>query len=202
MQMIHPNEQHMSRLVKFFVVIAILYLLWMTLFQPDGGIADSTTYQSSQQVHQFKDYTIQALETYEGEFRVLSRENYNFGREAELSPVDFALGWGEMAKPEVYKQLSIRQSNRWYHWRYEQAPPIPVQEIASMSANTHLIPATPAIATQLKQIDEDDLIYLKGKLVEVTAADGWQWRSSLSRHDTGAGACELMLVEDVRIIEN
>jgi multisubunit Na+/H+ antiporter MnhB subunit len=48
MQMIHPNEQHMSRLVKFFVVIAILYLLWMTLFQPDGGIADSTTYQSSQ----------------------------------------------------------------------------------------------------------------------------------------------------------
>ena len=82
----------MSRSVKFFVVIAILYLLWRTLFQSDGGIADSTTYQSSQQVYQFKDYTIQALETYEGEFRVLSRENYNFGREAELSPVDFALG--------------------------------------------------------------------------------------------------------------
>lgn len=45
-----------------------------------------------------------------------------------------------MAKPEVYKQLSIRQSNRWYYWRYEQAPPIPVQDIASLSANTHLIP--------------------------------------------------------------
>lgn len=107
-----------------------------------------------------------------------------------------------MAKPEVYKQLSIRQSNRWYYWRYEQAPPIPVQDIASLSANTLLIPATPAIATQLKQIDEDDLIYLKGKLVEVTTADGWQWRSSLRRHDTGAGACELMLVEDVRVIDN
>ena len=49
----------------------------------------------------------------------------------------------------------------------------------------------------VKQIDEDDLIYLKVELVEVTAADGWQWRSSLSRHDAGAGACELMLVEDI-----
>ena len=192
----------MSRSVKFFVVIAILYLLWRTLFQSDGGIADSTTYQSSQQVHQFKDYTIQALETYEGEFRVLSRENYNFGREAELSPVDFALGWGEMAKPEVYKQLSIRQSNRWYHWRYENNPPIPVNEISTHSANTHLIPATADIAQKLKNIDKDDLISLKGQLVEVTATDGWAWRSSLSRDDTGAGACELMLVEEVRVISS
>ena len=192
----------MSRLIKFLVVIAILYALWIVLFQSDDGISDSASYQSTQQVHQFKDYNIRTLETYAGEFRVLAREDYNFGREAELSPVDFALGWGEMAKPEVYKQLSIRQSNRWYHWRYEQAPPIPVQDITSLSANTHLIPATPAVATQLKRVDEDDLIYLKGKLVEVTAADGWQWRSSLSREDTGVGACELMLVEDVRIIEN
>ena len=126
----------MSRLIKFLVVIAILYALWIVLFQSDDGISDSASYQSTQQVHLFKDYNIRTLETYAGEFRVLARDDYNFGREAELSPVDFALGWGEMAKPEVYKQLSIHQSNRWYHWRYEQTPPIPVQEIARLSANT------------------------------------------------------------------
>jgi len=37
-------------------------------------------------------------------------------------------------------------------------------------------------------------------LVEVKAQDGWTWRSSLSREDTGNGACELMLVEEVRLI--
>jgi hypothetical protein len=63
-----------------------------------------------------------------------------------------------------------------------------------------LIPASKQIAKQLKAIDQDDLIYLKGQLVEVTAADGWTWRSSLSREDTGNGACELMLVEEVRVI--
>ena len=192
----------MNRFFKCLIILAIGCAFWSYWLKPDHVNFNTTSVQSINGIQQFQGYNITNLEPYAGEFRVLSRENYNFGREAELSPVDFALGWGQMAKPEVYKQLSIRQSNRWYHWRYEHAPPIPVQEIASLSANTHLIPATPAIATQLKQIDEDDLIYLKGKLVEVTAADGWQWRSSLSRHDTGAGACELMLVEDVRIIEN
>ena len=46
------------------------------------------------------------------------------------------------------------------------------------------------------------LIYLKGQLVEVKSSDGWTWRSSLSREDTGGGACELMLVEEVRVISN
>ncbi len=87
-----------------------------------------------------------------GEFRVLARENYRMGREAELSPVDFALGWNEMAKPEVYKQLSITQSNRWYYWRYENNPPIPVNDIASSSANTHLIPANKVCCTKSLQI--------------------------------------------------
>ncbi len=192
----------MNRFFKCLIILAIGCAFWSYWLKPDHVNFNTTSVQSINGIQQFQGYNITNLEPYAGEFRVLSRENYNFGREAELSPVDFALGWGQMAKPEVYKQLSIRQSNRWYHWRYEHAPPIPVQEIASLSANTHLIPATPAIATQLKQIDEDDLIYLKGKLVEVTAADGWQWRSSLSRHDTGAGACELMLVEDVRVIAN
>jgi hypothetical protein len=65
-----------------------------------------------------------------------------------------------------------------------------------------LIPASKAIAQQLAQIDQDDLIYLKGQLVEVKSSDGWTWRSSLSREDTGNGACELMLVEEVRVVSN
>lgn len=74
-----------------------------------------------------------------------------------------------MIDPAVYKQLSISQSNRWYYWRYENNPPIPVNEISTHSANTHLIPATKVIAKQLAQIDQDNLIYLKGQLVEVKA---------------------------------
>ena len=192
----------MSRFFKYIVIFAIGFALWNYWLKPDKGISDAADYQTTAGIHQFNGYSMTNLQPYTGEFRVLSRENYNFGRESEISPVDFALGWDKMADPAVYKQLSIRQSNRWYHWRYENAPPIPVREIETQSANTHLIPATKAIAKQLAQIDQDDLIYLKGQLVEVKSSDGWTWRSSISREDTGGGACELMLVEEVRVISN
>ena len=192
----------MNRFLKYLIIFAIGFALWNYWLKPDKGISDAADYQTTEGIHQFNGYSMTNLQPYTGEFRVLSKENYNFGRESEISPVDFALGWDKMADPQVYQQLSIRQSNRWYHWRYENSPPIPVREIEMQSANTHLIPASKQIAKQLKAIDQDDLIYLKGQLVEVKSSDGWTWRSSLSREDTGGGACELMLVEEVRVISN
>ena len=35
---------------------------------------------------------------------------------------------------------------------------------------------------------------LAGWLVQADASDGWRWRSSLSRDDSGAGACEVVYV--------
>ena len=164
---------------------------------------DAPNYREvNEQVKTFDGFTMTNLSTLEGEFRVLSRENYSIGREAEISPVDFALGWGRMAEPEIYKQLSIRQSNRWYYWRYENTPPIDVREIETHSANMHIIPANKEIAKQIAKVDKDDLIYLKGQLVEVRSQDGWTWWSSLSREDTGNGACELFLIEGIRIIKD
>lgn len=61
----------------------------------------------------------------------------------------------------------------------------------------HLVPATPEIAKQLQQLKKDDLVFLKGALIEIQSSDGWRWRSSLSREDTGAGACELMRVDQI-----
>jgi hypothetical protein len=44
------------------------------------------------------------------------------------------------------------------------------------------------------------VVALTGYLVEVRGPDGFRWRSSLTREDTGNGACELVWVEklDVR----
>ena len=64
----------------------------------------------------------------------------------------------------------------------------------------HIIPANEQVAKTLKKVKADDMVYLQGALVEIQMQDGWQWRSSLSREDTGAGACELMRVDQVRIL--
>ena len=190
--------------IRYFyllMIIALCYGIWTLAFKNDQGVTDTENYQViNSDVSTFKSYKMKRLSTFEGEFRVLSREDYHTGREAEISPTDLALGWGAMADPQVYKQLSIRQSNRWYYWHYENEPPIPRREIETHSANMHIIPANKAVAQKLSKVDDNDLIHLKGQLVEVSANDGWVWRSSLSREDTGNGACELFLVESIQIL--
>lgn len=143
------------------------------------------------------DHELRALAEFALTARVLSTERYRTGREARLSQIDLALGWGRMADPKVVERLAISQSGRWYHWRYEGAPPIPHREIERSSANMHLIAATPEVARTLGALRRGDLVSLTGYLVEAKGSDGWRWRSSLTRDDTGNGACELIFVQAV-----
>ena len=48
-------------------------------------------------------------------------------------------------------------------------------------------------------VGEGDAVRLRGLLVDATADDGLTWRSSLSRGDTGPGACELLYVQEVQV---
>jgi len=49
----------------------------------------------------------------------------------------------------------------------------------------------------IEQYSTREVVELRGRLVEASRANGWRWRSSLSREDSGAGACELMLIESI-----
>jgi len=128
------------------------------------------------------------------EARVLSREDYRMGREADFSPTDLALGWGRMADDAVLSQLVISQGGRWYRYRWKDAPPIPLAEIVRSSANMHMIPSDDAVAAALRRIERGERVRIDGWLVEIDSGDGWRWRSSLSREDSGGGACELVYV--------
>jgi hypothetical protein len=55
------------------------------------------------------------------------------------------------------------------------------------------------VDSALKSVSADDVVSLWGYLVEVRGDDGWKWRSSLSRHDTGGGSCEVVWVERLEI---
>ncbi len=132
------------------------------------------------------------------EATVLGAERYRFGREAEISPLDLALGWGRMANPAVYDALDVSQSGRWYRYRWgAEGPPIPLEEIISSSSNMHMIPATPQVAEALLDIRPGERVALAGWLVDVDTAEGFRWRTSLRRDDSGDGACEIVYVCEV-----
>ncbi|MBD3654161.1 hypothetical protein [Kangiella sp.] len=145
-------------------------------------------------------FTVTKIANFRIKAKVLAKENYYFGREAEVSPTDLALGWGRMSDESILQHINITQSGRFYRWRVESFP-IPRREIETHSANMHLIPADEYVKHLIDDIREGEIIELSGSLVNVKAKDGWFWSSSLTRNDTGNGACELIWVDSLTIMK-
>ena len=150
-------------------------------------------------VFRFDDYILTRRASFEIRARVLSTERYYFDGGASLSPIDLALGWGEMSDQAVLDQLKISQSGRWYRTRYDYPAPISDELLIRSSSNMHMIPANSSIEKRLKKLRVGEVVVLEGYLVDADDGAGWHWTSSLSRTDTGNGACELVYVESVRV---
>jgi hypothetical protein len=58
----------------------------------------------------------------------------------------------------------------------------------------HLIPADAGVAEALGRVRAGDMVRMHGWLVKIDRADGWRWRSSTTRTDSGGGSCELVYV--------
>jgi len=166
-----------------------------------GVLAPDEPYQKevySTRIREINGYRIELLASFDIRARVIAAERYWFDQGSALSPVDLVLGWGAMSDSAVLEQISISQGGRFYHWWVKNLS-LPRRAIETQSANMHMIPATGEIARQLKSIRSGNMVHLKGYLVEATSKRGFRWRSSLTRTDTGGGACELILVESLYV---
>lgn len=191
---------------KWIVLLALIGAVWFWLHEPAakwrGMPAARDPVQTSTGLpapFQHGDYTITPLARYEIKAVVLARERYRNDPGAKLAPVDLALGWGPMSTAVVINDLSISQSGRWYEYSWSGEEPLPPDQIAAHSANTHCLPATPEIRRQLLAIKRHDVVTLEGLLVEVAGPGGYRWRSSLSRTDTRGGACEVMWISALSV---
>ncbi len=138
------------------------------------------------------------LADYEIAAAVKNRREYTSDGAAQVSPLDLVLAWGEMNKPEVDSHIRYSQYGRWYEMRFDTDSPVSRDYILEHSANVHMIPADDRIASRLDRIRVNDHVTLRGKLVKVVFKEG-TWTSSLTRLDTGDGACEILYVTRVEI---
>jgi hypothetical protein len=194
----------MTRWVLLAIVLAAGWYWWpgLEISRPAGVAVSGPPLQQALRgpVPQLSKagYQIAPLARFELEARVLGVERYRFDRGSHLSPVDLALGWGRMSDTAVLGRISITQGNRAYAWWTSEFP-IPRREIETSSANMHLVPANDVVAGRLNEVRRGHTVRLSGYLIEARAADGWRWRSSLTREDTGNGSCELIWVEQLEL---
>jgi hypothetical protein len=193
----------MKQFLFIGAVIVSLYLFWREpeIPRPAGVLAPDEPYQGEVYTSSFRQkngYQITALANFDIRARVIRSSRDWFGRESDLSPVDLVLGWGAMSDSKVLQQIRFSQRGRAYSWSTKVLP-VPREVIETHSANMHMIPADAEIESRLESIRPGNMVHLKGMLVEVASKEGWRWKSSLTRSDTGGGACELILVESLYI---
>lgn len=195
-----------GRILLLIASLAVAWWLWATrdVEHPPGVVVapdepTQTELEEPASPWEHGGYRITPLARFRLTARLLGTERYRFDGGADLSPVDFALGWGRMSDTAVIDALNISQGGRFYRYQWMGSPPIPSGEIVRSSANMHLIPATPEIRKVLLSARTGQVVTLAGKLVKAEGENGWRWSSSLTRDDSGGGACELVWVEGVRL---
>jgi hypothetical protein len=120
-----------------------------------------------------------------------------------VSPLDLSLIWGPVLAPRVREHLHFGHFDRHGTYRWRGEPPLSPDVLASHFSNNHLIPASRRVRAALLSVDEGDTVRLSGWLVNVSVTGGdegsGEMNSSLTRSDTGDGACEILYVRAVQI---
>jgi len=194
------------RLTPWIVTALFFYALWSLysrrdITRPPGILAAANPEQHEVDTAEAiprGEFTLRPRADFSATVRVLRREDYSFGELASLVPTDFAVGWGPMSDSGVLSHIEISQANRFYFWRTDSWP-VSRAEIETHSANWHVIAASDGVRAALGRLRAGSVVEMRGQLVDIEGHDG-RMATSLTRQDTGAGACEILLASSVRVV--
>jgi len=193
------------------IVLITLFSLSIGLYQvfkykPDYSyIVEKEPIQENiiDKIENFKkdDFIVVPLKNYEIEARILSKKKYTIGEDSDFATYDLALGWKEMSDIHYLEKIKISQRNRWYYWRTKDRS-IPIEIISYNSSNHHIVHANEKIKKQLSNLKEHQVIKMTGYLINAKNINypNIELKSSLTRKDTGAGACEVFYVDYLEVI--
>ncbi|HNX68081.1 MAG TPA: hypothetical protein PLL75_05780 [Candidatus Omnitrophota bacterium] len=123
--------------------------------------------------------------------------------------MDLCMIWGSNLANGVYKLSNVRffQDCRWCWVQWCGNVAFNMNELS----NSHLLVNDPAIEKKVKGLGVGDQVRIKGKLVNVKAklngkagrydSPDVAWQTSITRTDTGAGACEVIYVEELEVLQ-
>ncbi len=199
----------MNRYAKYFPVIFLIPIImlawtWLGSDPYTGYIADPVQVglDGGENIQVLGDegfVSVTLLAKYSVE-AVVKSKNHLSDYASQVSKYDLALAWGELNYKNIDDYISYGQGTRCYTYHWSEGLPVTPAYIATHSANTHLIHSNKDVLKKIKSISKGDHIKLEGYLVCVNFPYG-PWRSSLTRNDTGNGACEIMYVTDVKKLD-
>lgn len=159
------------------------------------------------------DYEVKPLYEYEMSALVVNKMDYtilSLSRTSSVFPVDLCVTWGNNLKSGAYRHPSVgfHQNFRFCFGDWSDSSGFRWHEVS----NNHLVIKDESLRKKALSINEGDQVRIRGKLVNVhvQSSDGSlqkyesessSWNSSTKLGDSGAGACEVIYVEDIEIIK-
>ncbi|MCU0679203.1 MAG: hypothetical protein MUC28_02010 [Planctomycetes bacterium] len=129
--------------------------------------------------------------------------DYMHKRYDPFNSQDICVVWGDNVKSDLYKKIEFSHGEFTCFYRTKDQAAYRAFNPAQL-ANNHLVPGNEAVARVIKRVKIGDQVYLAGYLTNniITNPSGGQTSrtSSVTRADTGNGACEVVYVKDFKIL--
>ncbi len=74
-----------------------------------------------------KGQSIEVLQPFKGDFRILGSKTYQDDAQAKFSPIDYAVSWGLFAEPEIARHITVNQYDRYLNWKIDRLP-VPAEQ--------------------------------------------------------------------------
>ena len=209
-----------SRCLNFLIIVFALALFFsyrkINSFPPARNILPNLTAEPVQTDSNVRPFTF----TYEGSsYQIFPRANYNirglvvthnnisgigdmYHTSKSVDLKDLCLIWGENASSPYLKEIQF-WSEPWtcnFYTKNQEAYSSFQQDRLS---NNHVLASTPEVRRIIESVKIGDQIEMRGMLVDYhpQGASELLRKTSLIRTDTGNGACEVLYVESIRILE-
>jgi hypothetical protein len=199
-------------------VCVAIYLSLRDIDLPDASLID-TTIKETEPVQEASDrpvfttvikgytYTLTPKAIYDISGLVVSQHSgdalLNLDHKADPGNIkDVCVVWGEAITNGSYQKVKYASGEFTcsFSWSGGLTPPFNTEKIS----NNHLIPADTTIAQRIRTIRIGDQVRMKGLLVDYRVTSKgreiFSRRTSLTRSDTGNGACEILYVTEISVV--
>ena len=118
-----------------------------------------------------------------------------------LNVADYCVVWGQSADPEILREFDFSNGQFSCQFGTNNQAAWEAFEPHQLS-NNHLLAIDEWVRDTIDEIRIGDQIHLKGWLAHYQNPMGFERGTSITRHDTGDGACETILVDQIEILSN
>ncbi|CAM2064618.1 hypothetical protein SCOR_04555 [Sulfidibacter corallicola] len=150
------------------------------------------------------DYAVIPLADYEMWGLVVTHNNTQgiadiYHDASSVDTKDICVVWGDNITTGGYQHAEFWSGPWTCYWRSSIGVEISPLEIS----NNHLLTADPQVRERIADVRVGDQVYVRGMLVGYHPVHypNYVRNSSLTREDTGNGACEVLFVEDIEILQ-